>query len=106
MSIDVRILASNESYTFVSGLTIASVGTFMSLVPHAIVSCPARICLTTEPPTTATASPTALGAGNPQRLIVPVWRRGQLLRDTGRLQLSGAVTITGVMYADAIIVNS
>ena len=30
----VRILASNESYTFASALTIANVGTFMSLVPH------------------------------------------------------------------------
>ena len=30
----VRILASNESYTFVSNLSIANVGTFMSLVPH------------------------------------------------------------------------
>ena len=42
----------------------------------------------------------------PTRLIVPVWRRGSLLRDTGRLQLSGQITLTGVMYADVILVNS
>ena len=28
-----------------------------------------------------------------------------MLRDTGRLQLEGTVTITGVMYADVIVVN-
>lgn len=42
----------------------------------------------------------------PPRLIVPVWRRGTLLRDTGRLQLSGQITLTGVMYADVILVNA
>ena len=102
---DVRILASNESYTFVSSLTIANVGTFMSLVPHA------RFLSSANMPDHGTANhghgiAYRARPGNPQRLIVPVWRRGQLLRDTGRLQLSGAVTITGVMYADAIIVNS
>ena len=42
----------------------------------------------------------------PPRLIVPVWRRGQLLRDTGRLQLAGTVTLTGVMFADVILANA
>ena len=37
------------------------------------------------------------------RLIVPVWRRAEILRDTGRLQLQGAVTLTGAIYADVII---
>ena len=101
----VRILASNESYTFLSGLTIANVGTFMSLVPHD------RFWSSANMPDHGTANhghgiAYRAGAGNLPRLIVPVWRRGQLLRDTGRLQLSGAVTITGVMYADAIVVNS
>ena len=44
--------------------------------------------------------------GNPTRLIAPVWRRGNLLRDTGRLQLQGEITLTGVMYCDVILVNS
>ena len=101
----VRILASNESYTFASALTIANVGTFMSLVPHD------RFRSSANMPDHGTANhghgiAYRTGAGSLPRLIVPVWRRGQLLRDTGRLQLSGAVTITGVMYADAIIVNS
>ena len=43
---------------------------------------------------------------SPPRLIVPVWRRGTMLRDTGRLQLAGTITLTGVMYADVILVNS
>ena len=46
-----------------------------------------------------------MGPSQP-RLIVPVWRRGQLLRDAGRLQLQHAITLTGVMYADVIVVNS
>ena len=42
----------------------------------------------------------------PTRLVVPVWRRGTLLRDTGRLQLEGAITLTGVMYADVILAKT
>ena len=40
------------------------------------------------------------------RLIVPVWRRGSLLRDPNTQQLKGNIVLTGVMYADVIIVNS
>ena len=101
----VRILASNESYTFVSALNIANVGTFMSMVPHD------RFRSSANMPDHGTANhghgiAYRTGAGSLQRLICPVWRRGQLLRDTGRLQLQGTVTITGVMYADVIVVNS
>ena len=101
----VRILASNESYTFVSALNIANVGTFMSLVPHD------RFRSSANMPNHGTTDhghgiAYRTGAGSLQRLICPVWRRGQLLRDTGRLQLQGTVTITGVMYADVIVVNS
>ena len=39
------------------------------------------------------------------RLIVPVWRRGTLLRDVATQQLKGNIVITGVMYADVIVVN-
>ena len=100
----VRILASNESYTFASGLSIANVGTFFSLVPHDRFRSSANM---PDHGTTDHGHGIAYrtGAGALQRLIVPVWRRGQLLRDTGRLQLSGTVTITGVMYADVIVVN-
>ena len=44
--------------------------------------------------------------GSVPRLIVPVWRRGQLLRDTGRGQLSGTITLTGIMFADVIVASS
>ena len=37
------------------------------------------------------------------RLIVPTWRRAEILRDTGRLQLRGEVTLTGALYADVIV---
>ena len=39
----------------------------------------------------------------PPRLIVPTWRRGEFYRDTGRLQLQGAITVTGALYADVIL---
>ena len=39
----------------------------------------------------------------PPRLIVPVWRRGEIMRDTGRLQLRGEITLTGALYADVIV---
>ena len=42
---------------------------------------------------------------SPSRLIVPVWRRANLKRDSGRLQLTDADTITGTMYVDVISVN-
>ena len=41
----------------------------------------------------------------PPRLIVPVWRRGEILRDTGRLQLRGEITLTGALYADVILAS-
>ena len=40
------------------------------------------------------------------RLIVPTWRRAEVLRDTGRLQLAGTVTLTGAMFATVIVAGS
>ena len=43
---------------------------------------------------------TKIGAGiNLRRLIVPIWRRGQLLRDTGGGQLAGRIRYTVAMFA-------
>ena len=102
---EVRILASNESYAFAAALSIANVGHFFTLVPHD------RFRSSQNMPDHADANhghgiAYRTGAGNIQRLIVPVWRRAQLLRDTGRLQLAGGVTFTGVMFGKPIIVNS
>ena len=41
----------------------------------------------------------------PDRLLVPIWRRGTLLRDPNTQQLKGNIVLTGVMYADVIVVN-
>ena len=46
------------------------------------------------------------GAGSPNRLIAPVWRRAMILRDSGRLQLQGADTLTGVIYMDVILAGT
>ena len=40
------------------------------------------------------------------RLIVPTWRRAEILRDTGRLQLAGTVTLTGAMFATVIVAGT
>ena len=38
-----------------------------------------------------------------RRLMVPIWRRGSLMRDTGRRQLQGEATYTAAMYAAAVV---
>ena len=40
------------------------------------------------------------------RLIVPTWRRAEILRDTGRLQLAGTVTLTGAMFATVVVAGT
>ena len=81
-------MASNESYAYISDKAIANVGVFATLIPHE------RFRASANMPDHGTANhghgiAYRTGAGDLQRLIVPVWRRGQLLRDTGRLQLQG-----------------
>ena len=44
---------------------------------------------------------------SPPRLIVPVWRRAQLLRSQAAAdQRAGTILLTGVMFADVILVNT
>ena len=42
----------------------------------------------------------------PATLIAPVWRRAELLRDTGRLAAKDQITISGAMYADVIVAST
>ena len=101
----VRILASNESYAYISDKAIANVGVFATLIPHD------RFRASANMPDHGTANhghgiAYRTGAGNLQRLIVPgLASRAVAAGTPGRLQLQGAVTITGVMYADVIVVN-
>ena len=94
---EVRLLVAKTVYADAAALSIANVGHFFTLIPHERYRASAHLG-------------TLFGLGyrtgaNVRRLLVPVWRRGTLLRDTGRLQLAGTVTLTGVMYADVILVN-
>ena len=103
---DVRLLAGNTDAT---GQTTAfeAIGAFMSAATiDAVFTYLAGIRASAHFPVATSDNDHILTVKTgtaPPRLIVPVWRRGQLLRDTGRLQLSGDVTLTGVMYADVII---
>ncbi len=96
---DTRLLVSTDVYTDAAALSISNVGHFFTLMPHDRYRASSHLAGNT-------AIGYRTGAGNLPRLIVPVWRRGTLLRDTGRLQLQGTVTLTAVMYADVIVVNA
>ena len=93
-----------SSYTILAASSIANVAHWFTMPDgfHATVRGSAHI------PVAMAGNQDVLfyGMRGPARLMVPIWRRGQLLRDTGRLQLNNEVTLTGVMYADVILVNS
>ena len=93
-----------SSYTILAASSIANVAHWFTMPDgfHSTVRGSAHI------PIAASGNQNVLfyGMRGPSRLMVPIWRRGQLLRDTGRLQLNNEVTLTGVMYADVILVNS
>ena len=110
---DVRILVSAISasnrpsvYGLVSGLNISNIGHFMNLVPHDRVRATRHIAAPDA--TDKRQAGVAYRTGKPgaRRLICPVWRRAEMLRDTGRLQLKRQTTLTVVMYADVIVANS
>lgn len=90
------------TYPTVLGGSIANVTHAFLAIPHERFRGSSHIAATTGGSQNGIAIRTGTDA---PRLIVPVWRRGTLLRDTGRLQLSGQITLTGVMYADVIVVN-
>ena len=94
---EVRLMVAQNVYADAAALSIANVGHFFTLMPHDRYRASAHL---------ENLYGLAYRTGsNIRRLLVPVWRRGTLLRDTGRLQLAGTVTLTGVMYADVILVN-
>ena len=99
---DVRILLGIKSYETLSPLTIANIGHFMQLVPHD--RC--RACSHIAAPASDNQAAIVYRTGMPnmRRLIVPTWRRGELLRDRNSQQTKGNVRLTGVMYVDVIMV--
>ena len=106
---DVRcLLGTNDapsSYSILSSASIANIAHWFTMPDdfHARVRGSAHI-----PGAGTTKKQDVLFYGNrgPGRLINPVWRRGVLLRDTGRKQLENQVTLTGVMFVDVILVNT
>ena len=100
---DVRIMVGIGTYKHVSALTTANIGQFMERVPHDRFRASSHIAAASSDDQAAivyrTGAPASL-----KRLIAPIWRRGELLRDRARLQLQGTVTLTGVMHADVILV--
>ena len=110
---DVRLLVAStpvapngtNTYAFASALSIANIGHFFNLVPHDRFRASPHFAAATSTANHQNAIAVRTGPG-PATLIVPVWRRAELLRDTGRLQASGQITLTGAMYADVIVASS
>ena len=100
---DVRIMCGIETYAHVSALSTSNIGQFMERVPHDRFRASSHIAAAASDNQAGivyrTGAPSSL-----KRLIAPIWRRGELLRDRSRLQLQGTVTLTGVMHADVILV--
>ena len=94
-----------NTYRFVSALSIANIGHFFNMMPHDRFRASPHFAATNGTASHQNGIAYRTAASAP-RLIAPVWRRGQLLRDTGRLQLQSEITLTGVMFADVILVNS
>ena len=109
---DVRLLVATtpvaamgtSTYAFSSALSIASIGHFFNLVPHGRFRGSPHFAATNGAADHQAAIAVRTGPG-PATLIVPVWRRAELLRDTGRLQTSGQITLTGAMYADVNVAS-
>ena len=110
---DVRLLVAStpvaasgtNTYAFASALSIANIGHFFNLVPHDRFRASPHFAATNGAANHQSAIAVRTGPG-PATLIVPTWRRAELLRDTGRLQTSGVITLTGAMYADVILASA
>lgn len=104
---DIRALlstahATTDAYNFIYGLSIANVGHAFTLLPHGRIRGSAHLPAASGDNGTVLFYGMAGGGG----VYAPVWRRGQLLRDTGRLQREGQVTITGVAYTNVVVADS
>lgn len=95
---------TRATYDFANSLALTSVGTFMTLIPHDRFRGSSHIAVTAAKNQDGIAYRT--GAPGRRTLIAPVWRTAEILRDTGRLQTRGQVTLTGALYADVIVANS
>ena len=97
---------NDSSYVTLSASSIANIAQWFTMPDdfHARVRGSAHI----PAPDNSSKDQFVLFYGNrgPGRLINPIWRRGVLLRDTGRKQLENQVTLTGVMFVDVILVNT
>ena len=98
---------STSAFGLLSGLSLASGGAHFAEMPRLtdpnFVRGSAHLEETGGTGNATSDSPvifTKIGAGlNLRRLVVPIWRRAQMLRDTGVGQLSGVVRYTVAMYA-------
>ena len=106
---DVVLLSGN---TAASGQTTAFslIGTFLAATTiDAVFNWFANIRASAHMPAASGGEDNIIAVktgASPPRLIVPVWRRGTLLRDQTTKQTAGNIVLTGVMYADVILVNS
>ena len=94
------------SYGLLSGLSISNIGHFYNMINHDQVRGSMHIASRGRQEKRQDSIFYRTGAMGLRRLIVPVWRTAELMRDTGRLQTRGQITLTGALYADVIVANS
>lgn len=93
--------AATNAYGVIMGGSITNVTAAFLAIPHDRFRGTSHI---------AAANPQdgiAIRTGaSPDRLLVPVWRRGTMLRDPNSGARKGNIFLTGVMFADVILVNT
>ena len=108
---DVRLLvgaspAATSTYTVCSGLDLASVGTFFTLIPHdRFRASPHFAAPTAADDQDAIAYRTAPPRGT-RGVVAPVWRRVNLLRDPFSESDRDQTSFRGTLYADVVVAST
>ena len=100
----VRALVGNDTFVVMSGFSLADTERLYNILGRDMFRVSSHIAA--EASTKQAMILYRTGGPAVPRFIIPVWRRASLLRDTGRLQLLGQITLTGVGQIDVVLVNS
>ena len=109
---DVRMLVGTaqksgvSTYSFASGLAIANVGVFATLIPHdRFRGSPHFAAPVTTDEQRGIAYRTAPPRGT-RGIVAPIWRRVNLIRDPFSESDSDQTSFRGTLYADVVIASS
>ena len=98
-------VAANGTNTYTFAMALSSSGSnFFNTIPLDRIRSKRALPATNGTSNHQIAIGVRTGPG-PATLIAPVWRRAELLRDSGRLAQKDQITISGAMYADVILAS-